>query len=211
MDIKTLRKEYRHETLSRVDLNEDPFIQFKVWVTQALDEEITEANAMTLATASKNGRPSSRTVLLKEIDGTGFLFYTNYNSKKGRDIAENPHASITIYWKELEKQVCIEGRIEKSSAESTNRYFQSRPRLSQLGAWCSKQGEIVESRQVLEAAYREHEKKFAGKEIPVPLHWGGYRLIPETFTFWQGREGRLHDRFLYVKEGGAWAIHRLAP
>ncbi|MEC7839884.1 MAG: pyridoxamine 5'-phosphate oxidase [Chlamydiota bacterium] len=212
MIIKTLRKEYRHDSLSRSDLSPDPFDQFIQWISLAIDQEIIEANAMTLATATKNGLPSSRTVLLKEVDAHGFIFYTNYQSRKGQEIEENPFGSITFYWKELEKQVCIDGKIEKISREKSTQYFHSRPRDSQIGAYTSKQGQELASREELLKTYLEHEKQFVGQTIPLPEYWGGYRLVPQNFIFWQGRENRLHDRFLYtMQKNGTWTIKRLSP
>lgn len=212
MDIEKLRKEYLANTLEIDHLNTNPFMQLKKWVQEAIDCAIVEPNAMILATANKEGRPTTRTVLMKEIDDRGIIFYTNYESRKGRDISENPFASCTIFWRELERQVTFEGTVVKISEEHSTRYFAKRPRDSQLGAWCSKQGTVIASRSILEDAYQKYETEFSDKPIPKPPYWGGYRLEPEIFVFWQGREKRLHDRFIYSKtHAGEWVINRLSP
>lgn len=211
MDIKTLRKEYSSETLSKKNLHKNPFNQLKAWIKKALDLEIVEANAMVLATATKEGRPSTRTVLLKEIDERGLIFYTSYTSQKAIEIAQNPHVSLTIYWKELEKQITIDGIAEKISEKASDHYFNSRPRKSQIGAWSSNQGAVIASRKILEEQYFFFDKKFKEKPIPRPDYWGGYRVLPERFIFWQGRQGRMHDRFLYQKEEGTWSACRVSP
>lgn len=206
-----LHKEYRQPYLSKKDLLNNPFDQFKAWLQEALNFPLMEANAAVLATASKKGIPSSRNVLIKEIDERSFIFYTNYLSRKGREIEENPFGSMTIYWKELEKQVTFEGRIEKLNAEKSDRYFATRSRQSQLGAWASPQGNKLSSRKELEEKEQFLEKFYINKEIPRPPYWGGYRLIPYLFIFWQGREHRLSDRFLYERIDDQWEISRIAP
>jgi pyridoxamine 5'-phosphate oxidase len=212
MSLADLRKDYTMSGLLEKDLARDPFRQFDKWFQEAEAAKLVEPNAMTLATASRDGRPSARTVLLKGVDGRGFVFYTNYESRKGRDLAENPRASLLLPWIGLERQVIIEGPLAKLSREESAAYFHSRPRASQLGAWVSQQSSIITGRAALEDAMKALEKKHAGAEIPLPPAWGGYRLAPESVEFWQGRRSRLHDRLRYRREaGGEWLIERLAP
>lgn len=212
MSLADLRKDYSLSGLLEKDLARDPFRQFDKWFQEAEAAKVVEPNAMTLATASKDGRPSARTVLLKGVDGRGFVFYTNYESRKGRDLAENPRASLLLPWLALERQVVVEGTVSKVSREESAAYFHSRPRASQLGAWVSPQSSIITGRSVLEDAMKVLEKKHAGAEIPLPPAWGGYRLVPETVEFWQGRRSRLHDRLRYRREAaGEWTVERLAP
>ena len=211
MSLADLRKDYSLSGLLEKDLARDPFRQFDKWFQEATAAKLVEPNAMTLATATKDGRPSARTVLLKGVDGRGFVFYTNYESRKGREIAENPRASLVLPWIALERQVIIEGTLTKVSREESAAYFHSRPRANQLGAWVSQQSSIITGRAVLEDAMKALEKKHAGAEVPVPPAWGGYRLTPETVEFWQGRRSRLHDRLRYRREAGEWIVERLAP
>lgn len=211
MSLADLRKDYTMSGLLEKDLARDPFRQFDKWFQEAEAAKLVEPNAMTLATATKDGRPSARTVLLKGIDGRGFVFYTNYESRKGRELAENPRASLAFPWIALERQVIIEGTLTKLSREESAAYFHSRPRASQLGAWVSQQSSIITGRSVLEDAMKALEKKHAGAEIPLPPAWGGYRLAPESVEFWQGRRSRLHDRLRYRREAGEWIVERLAP
>jgi pyridoxamine 5'-phosphate oxidase len=212
MDINKMRKEYCLERLELKSLKKDPFLQFSEWFQKAVEVAIQEPNAMVLSTASKEGRPSARTVLMKEIDQRGLIFYTNYDSRKAHDIDENPFAALTFLWKEVEKQVRVYGRVEKVSRGDSEDYFASRPRGSQISTWASPQGTVIPSREYLEERYREVELEYKGKEIPLPAFWGGFRLIPEEFIFWQGRENRLHDQFRYTKNSdGTWNIDRLAP
>jgi len=211
MSLADLRKDYSLSGLLEKDLARDPFRQFDKWFQEATAAKLVEPNAMTLATATKDGRPSARTVLLKGVDGRGFVFYTNYESRKGREIAENPRASLVLPWIGLERQVIAEGTLTKVSREESAAYFHSRPRASQLGAWVSQQSSIITGRAVLEDAMKALEKKHAGAEVPVPPAWGGYRLTPETVEFWQGRRSRLHDRLRYRREAGEWIVERLAP
>jgi pyridoxamine 5'-phosphate oxidase len=212
MSLADLRKDYSLSGLLEKDLARDPFRQFDQWFQEAEAAKLVEPNAMTLATATRDGRPSARTVLLKGVDGRGFVFYTNYESRKGRELSENPRASLLLPWIALERQVIIEGTLAKLSREESAAYFHSRPRASQLGAWVSQQSSIITGRSVLEDAMKALEKKHAGAEIPLPPAWGGYRLTPESVEFWQGRRSRLHDRLRYRREaGGAWIVERLAP
>lgn len=201
--------EYQKSTLSLSDLNSDPFLQFEAWF-EAAKREVEEPEAMALATATKEGVPSCRMVLLKGFDERGLLFFTNSNSKKGKQLATNPKAAVTFYWKELERQVVVEGVVNLIPSAEADRYFESRPRLSQLGSWASSQDEAISSRTILMAHLEQVSKKFEGMYIPRPSFWNGYRLMPTYFEFWQGREGRLHDRFSYSFEG-EWKIERLCP
>ena len=211
MSLADLRKDYSLSGLLEKDLARDPFRQFDKWFQEAVAAKLVEPNAMTLATATKDGRPSARTVLLKGVDGRGFVFYSNYESRKGREIAENPRASLVLPWIGLERQVIVEGTLVKVSREESAAYFHSRPRASQLGAWVAQQSSIITGRAVLEDAMKALEKKHAGAEVPVPPAWGGYRLTPESVEFWQGRRSRLHDRLRYRREAGEWIVERLAP
>lgn len=211
LNISTLRKEYRLKSLDISNLNADPFLQFNHWFQEAQNAQVLEANAMTLATASSQGRPSCRTVLLKGIDSKGLLFFTNYDSRKGIELASNPFACVTFYWSELERQVIIDGRVEKISREESQAYFNLRPRGSQLSAWASHQDQVISSREDLEESYHRYENMYAGEAIPLPPYWGGYRLLPDRFEFWQGRVNRLHDRFRYLLKNDVWHIDRLAP
>lgn len=197
--------------LDRADLQASPFEQFKNWYHVVLTRGITERHAMTLATCGSDGRPSARVVYLRGIDH-GFTFFTNYNSRKGKEMAANPQVAVCFYWKELERQVRIEGRVEKLTSEESDRYFAGRPTETRLGAWASHQSQPLESAAQLYSHVEEIRQRFAGQEIPRPPHWGGYRLVPDRFEFWQGRPSRLHDRFLYqLEQSGQWTIHRLNP
>jgi pyridoxamine 5'-phosphate oxidase len=210
VDLAALRQEYMRAGLHESDLAPDPFVQFGNWFGEALQSGIALPNAMTLATATRAGRPSARTVLLKSFDASGFVFFTHYRSRKGREIEANPEAMLLFRWGELERQVGIEGRIAKVSAAESDEYFATRPLGSRLSAIISPQSEPVVSREVLETALAEASKRWRN-EPPRPPHWGGYRLVPERFEFWQGRRDRLHDRLSYRKAEGAWKIERLAP
>jgi pyridoxamine 5'-phosphate oxidase len=211
MSIADIRKEYMRESLSEGDVELDPFLQFTRWWKEAVGSDITEVNAMTLATCNKEGMPSARTVLLKDYDKSGFVFFSNYESRKAKDIYENPQATLLFFWKELERQVRIEGRIEKVDATESDSYFHSRPEGSRIGAWASPQSRVVSSREVIEENARRYQAAFEQAPILRPPHWGGYRVIPVHIEFWQGRPSRLHDRILYSLEGGDWMISRLAP
>ena len=212
MDISNMREEFTLSGLERKDLKEDPIVQFENWFAQAKESGMIEPNAMTLATVNAQGQPSVRTVLLKFFDADGFVFYTNYESKKAKDMAENPKVSLLFPWLDLQRQVKIIGYVEKVPTAQSVKYFLSRPRGSQLGAWCSNQSSVITTRSLLQAKFDEMKRKFEGKEVPLPSFWGGYRVIPQEIEFWQGRKNRLHDRFNYaLKEDGSWSIERLAP
>jgi pyridoxamine 5'-phosphate oxidase len=209
--IADLRLTYTRAQLTEADVDPDPMRQFQLWFEQALAADILEPNAMTLATATKDGIPSARIVLLKGVSDRGFVFFTNYESHKGQELAENPHAALVFLWKALERQVRIEGTVEKVSDAETVAYFHSRPRESQLGAWVSDQSQVIANREVLEQRLAELSQKYQNQEIPRPPHWGGYYLIPHTIEFWQGRPSRLHDRLRYRLDNHHWIIERLAP
>lgn len=212
MNLAALRQHYALESLSEADVRPDAMDQFAFWFEEALASQLLEPNAMTLATATADGRPSARTVLLKGYDSQGFTFFTNYESRKGVELAANPQATLLFTWLELQRQIRIEGRIEKISAEASLAYFQSRPRESQIGAWASPQSQVIGGREALEKREKEIEAQFAGiDKLPLPPHWGGYLLRPHSLEFWQGRLSRLHDRIVYTRKEAAWAIGRLAP
>ena len=211
MDVSDLRRDYEMGRLALDSLDPNPFEQFQTWFTQACDEKILDVNAMSLSTVSEDNRPTSRMVLLKYMDESGFVFYTNLNSAKARHIAANPNVSLLFFWAELGRQVQIDGPAAKISTQETMKYFLSRPRGSQIAAWVSKQSSVISSRQILKAKFAEMKNKFADGEVPLPSFWGGYRVAPESFEFWQGRRNRLHDRFVYRRIDDAWQIERLAP
>ncbi|RMD71882.1 MAG: pyridoxamine 5'-phosphate oxidase [Bacteroidetes bacterium] len=212
MDLSQLREEYKRAELSRATLDEDPIKQFEKWFKEAMETVEKDPNAMSLATVNAEGQPSLRTVLLKYFDHRGFVFFTNYESRKARDIAVNPRVALLFPWLVLERQVKIEGVAEKVSFQETARYFATRPRGSQIGAWVSPQSRVIESRQFLMQKFEEMKAKFGQGEVPVPKHWGGYRVVPHIIEFWQGRPNRLHDRFQYSRQpDGTWRIDRLAP
>jgi pyridoxamine 5'-phosphate oxidase len=210
-DIADLRREYARETLDEASVARDALLQFSRWFQEALNSGFTEPTAMALATADAGGRPSVRIVQLKGFDERGFTFYTNYDSRKGRELAENPRAALLFHWVELERQVRIEGRVEKASADESDAYYASRPLGSRLGAWASAQSRVLAHREELEAKLAELERQY-GESPPRPPHWGGYRLVPDELEFWQGRPSRLHDRVRYTRAGiGLWRIDRLSP
>ena len=206
-----MRKDYGIAGLQEKDLAKNPFRQFEKWFAEAEAAKIPEPNAMTLATTGRDGRPSARTVLLKAVDGRGFVFYTNYESRKSRELADNPQAALVFPWITMERQVIVEGPVARVSREEADAYFHSRPRTSQLAAWASPQSTVIAGRPVLEESYRVVERKYEGREVPLPPQWGGFRLAPVTVEFWQGRGSRLHDRLRYRREdGGDWVVERLA-
>ena len=215
MPLDPLSIRYEHDArggLHRRDLNPDPIRQFGNWFTAAIDAGIRDVNAMSLATATPDGRPSVRILLLKEFSRDGFVFFTNYESEKGRQLEINPHAAMVFYWVELDRQIRISGTVTKTSREESERYFHSRPAGSQLGAWASRQSEILDARRVLDARMAQMTERFEDKPIPLPPHWGGYRLKADMMEFWQGRPNRLHDRFRYTLQAdGTWLMQRLAP
>jgi pyridoxamine 5'-phosphate oxidase len=235
MAIADIRREYNLAGLRRSDLDADPVAQFNRWFEQAAgartsgrlrgalikiyksllglgSAERIDVNAMTLATADKEGRPSARIVLLKGVDARGFIFFTNYDSRKGHELTENPNAALVFYWPDQERQVNVAGRAVKVPQAESEAYFRSRPRGSRLAAWASRQSEVLENREVLESQWRALQAKFPGEEVPMPPNWGGFVLAPERIEFWQGRPSRLHDRFRYLKQpDGKWLIERLSP
>lgn len=209
--IADLRLNYTRQQLNESEVDPDPIRQFQIWFEQAVSAQLLEPNAMTLATASREGVPSARIVLLKGVDPRGFVFYTNYESRKGRELADNPRAALVFLWNVLERQVRIEGTVERVSDQETNAYFHSRPLESQLGAWASNQSQVIPGRPVLEQRFQAFKQKYQNQEVPRPPHWGGYRVVPHLIEFWQGRPNRLHDRLCYRLEGTRWVIERLAP
>lgn len=213
LSLADIRINYSKQMLNRDAVDENPLKQFDVWMQQALTAKVDEPTAMTLSTADGHGKPSARIVLLKAIEDAGFVFYTNYESRKGQQLAENPYASLTFFWPALERQVRVEGIVEKVADSVSDAYFQSRPKGSQLGAWSSPQSQPIDSRKALEDLEQKYSQEFKAQEvIPRPAHWGGYQVNPDRVEFWQGRPNRLHDRLVYLKAGdGTWTIERLAP
>lgn len=211
MNIESLRKEYKRSELRDDMVNPDPVKQFRIWFEQAMHADIDDVNAVTLATAGKDGKPSARIVLLKAFNKNGFVFFTNYEGNKSLQIIENPFASILVFWKELERQVRIEGRVEKVSEKDSDKYFLSRSLESRISASISPQSREVPSRRFLEELWVKKLKELGDNEIQRPENWGGYRIIPDSIEFWQGRPNRLHDRTLYSLDKGSWGIVRLAP
>jgi pyridoxamine 5'-phosphate oxidase len=210
--VANLRQDYTKDGLREIDLETDPFKQFKSWFDQALNAQLPEPNAMTLATSTMEGKPSARVVLLKDFSDRGFVFYTNYHSQKGQELATNPQAALVFWWAQLERQVRIEGKVCQVSPQESDEYFHSRPTSSQLGAWVSNQSQIVSSREVLEQRQKELIVQYEGQIIPRPPHWGGFRVVPTEIEFWQGRPSRLHDRLLYrLQADNNWLIERLSP
>lgn len=212
LNIANIRQDYRLAALEETTVGDDPIAFFRKWFTEAEAAQITEVNAMTLATVDRNAMPHARIVLLKGLDESGFVFFTNYDSVKGQNIATNKHAAIVFFWKELERQVRIEGIVEKVAAEESDAYFNSRPAGSRIGAWASPQSTEIPHRNILDTNYSKYEEEFSGIEIPRPAHWGGYRVIPTNIEFWQGRSSRMHDRIVFtINAKGAWERSRLAP
>ena len=211
--IADLRQNYTLAGLAEADVDSNPIKQFNLWFQQALDADLIEPNAMTLATATPEGKPSARIVLLKGVSDRGFVFYTNYESQKGQQLIANPYAALVFLWDKLERQIRIEGRVEKLSTAESEAYFHSRPKASQIGAWTSDQSRVIPNREVLEQKQAELQAKYSGDaEIPLPSHWGGFRVIPNRLEFWQGRPSRLHDRLVYdLQTDGSWSISRLSP
>jgi pyridoxamine 5'-phosphate oxidase len=211
LDASRLRKEYTSAGLVEDDIDPDPIHQFHKWFEKVIEADLHEPNAMILSTASSEGNPSARVVLLKGYDERGFVFYTNYEGRKAREIEANPLCALLFYWGELERQVRVEGRASRIPEEESDAYFMSRPRGSRLAAWASEQSRPVESRSILEERVRTLEAEYEGREVPRPPFWGGYRVEPEVIEFWQGRENRLHDRLVYRRSGEAWKMERLQP
>jgi pyridoxamine 5'-phosphate oxidase len=208
-ELSNLRGKYSEKGLNELDVEKDPFKQFSIWMDEILEIKIIEPNAMVLATSDENNIPSMRVVLLKEVREQEFVFYTNYESKKARDLSVNPNACLLFFWRELGRQIRISGKVSKTSREESEKYFATRPYDSQIGAWASKQSSEIPGREFLENKFEEAKNKYANK-VPLPPFWGGYKLVPNRFEFWQGRSGRLHDRIVYIKEEG-WKILRLSP
>jgi pyridoxamine 5'-phosphate oxidase len=206
-----LRTEYKRASLDERDVASDPFSQFGRWFAEAQGAQLPEPNAMSLCTVDAHGRPSARIVLLKEVDASGFVFYTNQESRKGRDLAANPKAALLFFWAELERQVRIEGGVEMVDTAAADAYFRVRPRASRIGAWASPQSATLPDRAALEQRFADADRRFPGEDVPRPPRWGGYRLVPESFEFWQGRQSRLHDRIAYARDDSGWCTRRLAP
>jgi pyridoxamine 5'-phosphate oxidase len=211
VSVADLRREYALARLDEKDVSRDPIAEFARWFAEAQAAEVEEPNAMVLATATPDGVPSARVVLLKGFDERGFVFFTDYRSRKGAELEANSRAALVLHWSELERQVRITGDVTRTSAEESEAYYRSRPKGSRLGAWVSHQSRTIPSRDVLEDGLREVERRFAGGDVPLPPYWGGYRVRPEMIEFWQGRQNRLHDRIRYQREGDGWRIERLAP
>lgn len=211
LDLQEMRTEYIQATLDENTVPPDPFILFETWFSQVVQTEVKEPNSMILATSSKDNIPNIRTVLLKIFDEKGFVFFTNYNSTKAKEIAQNPHVALEFLWLDLERQVRVIGKCEKISTAESMSYFMKRSRGSQIGAWVSEQSSVISSRKMLQMQIEKMKQKFADGSIPLPDFWGGYRVIPSQIEFWQGRANRLHDRILYTRQNGGWSIQRLAP
>lgn len=213
MSIPDIRREYAHARLDEADVSHDPLVQFARWFAEAAEAEVPDHTAMTLATATPDGAPSARVVLLKGFDERGFVFFTDYRSRKGNELEANPRAALVLYWGPLDRQVRISGTVVRTSHEESERYFRTRPLGSRLGAWTSHQSRVIPGRAALEADLRDIEERFKDGDVPLPPYWGGYRVMPQVIEFWQGRESRLHDRIRYVRAGdaGGWKVERLSP
>ena len=211
VSIANLRREYALARLDEADVGRDPIAMFGRWFEEARTAEVPEPNAMVLATATPDGAPSARVVLLKGFDQRGFVFFTDYRSRKGAELDGNPRAALAFHWRELERQVRVTGGVERTTADESESYYRTRPRGSRLGAWASYQSRPIESREVLERALGDAERRFADDDVALPPYWGGYRVVPETIEFWQGRENRLHDRISYARDGSGWRVGRLSP
>ncbi|GAB3997343.1 pyridoxamine 5'-phosphate oxidase [Spirosoma daeguense] len=209
--LSDLRNEYTQSGLDIADVLSNPIAQFQNWFDAALQAKVPEPNAMHISTVTAEGRPDGRIVLLKGVSEAGFVFFTNYESRKGHELTDHPFASLTFFYPELERQIRIEGRVEKVSADESDDYFNSRPRGSQIGAWVSHQSSVIQNRAVLEDRQRELEAQFSDEPVPRPAYWGGFRIVPDVLEFWQGRPSRLHDRIRYRKEAHNWIIERLSP
>ena len=210
MDLADLRRDYALQSLTERDVDADPIRQFEKWFEQALSSGMSEPNAMTLATSTRDGHPSARIVLLKSVDSNGFMFFTDYRSRKGAELEENPHVSLCFWWGELQRQVRVTGTVARATREESEAYFRTRPHGSRIGAWASHQSASLASREILEKEVARLELAHPG-EVPLPPHWGGYRVAPESLEFWQGRPSRLHDRIVYARENGNWSVGRLSP
>ncbi len=211
ISIGDLRRDYAKARLDESNVSADPIVEFARWFEEAVKAELHEPNAMTLATATTDGAPSARIVLLKGFDESGFVFFTDYRSRKGAELTENPHAALVFYWPELERQIRITGSTERTGRQESEAYFRTRPRGSRISAWVSHQSQVIARRQELEERILEVERRHPGDDVPLPPHWGGFRLRPDSIEFWQGRSSRLHDRIRYVRNGDSWRIERLSP
>jgi pyridoxamine 5'-phosphate oxidase len=211
MDLTALREDYKKASLDATDLADDPLAQFRRWMEEAQKAALPEPNAMVLATVDASGQPFTRTVLVKKLDGRGLVFFTNFESRKAAQMAVNPRVSVCFNWLDLERQVSINGTVEKISSAESLAYFVTRPLGSRLGAWVSAQSQVIKSRSLLEAKWEEMKRKFGDGEVPLPSFWGGFRIVPLSFEFWQGRQSRLHDRFLYARSPSGWTVERLQP
>ena len=209
--INSIRTNYAKQTLDENDVNANPIVQFAKWFEEAVGAQVIDPNAMTMCSATKEGKPSARILLLRNISEDGFVFYSNNNSRKGSEIEENPNCALLFFWPELERQIRIEGVVQKQTAEESDAYFNSHPRESKIGAWTSEQSKVISSREILNEKYEALHKKYPGENVPRPPYWGGYVLRPVSIEFWQGRPNRLHDRILFTKENNNWKIERLSP